>query len=296
MATTTERLDLQAAREASLVEKLNARFAFELGAVLRLANTRIRQLVRELQTVEQGTRAIATKANLGRVLGLRRDVLRALEQAGYQAAAEGATSAPIDQLTREVLRGNSIAQRAFDLTKTDLSAIAAFKTVRFDELLRVEADLATRIWRVVLDGTLGLRPVDELVDDVADAMDQSERQARTTYDTALSILSRQVDQLHATGAADELFYYAGPLDTKTRKFCRARVGKVFTREQLETADNGQLPNPLLTGGGYNCRHAPKRVSALDRELRELAGTGRRVAHVQQILDQLEADEARRKAA
>lgn len=296
MATTTERLELQAAREAGLIEKLNSRFARELGVVLRFADRRIRQLVRELKTVEQGARAIATKANLGRVLGLRRDILRALEQAGYQAIAEGATSEPIDQLTREVLRGNSIAQRAFDLTKTDLSAIAAFKTVRFDELLRIEADLATRLWRVVLDGTLGLRPVDELVDDLADVFEQSERQARTTYDTALSILSRQVDQLHATGQPDELFYYAGPLDTKTRKFCRDRAGKVFTREELETADNGQLPNPLLTGGGYNCRHAPKRVSALDRELKELAGTGRRVAHVQAILDQLEADEARRKAA
>jgi hypothetical protein len=286
MATTkTERLELQAAREASLIETLNARFAREMGDVLKLANARVRQLLRELR--EKDGRLVATKASLGRVLGLRRDLLRALEESGFAAVAETLTDGPLDELTRLVLRGNSIAQAAVDLSKTDLSAIAAFKTVRFDELMRLEADLAGQLQRVALDGTMGLRPVSHLVDDVADTFDTSLGRARTLYDTAISIYSRQVDQLHATGEADELFYYAGPLDTKTRPFCRARAGKVFTREALETADNGQLPNPLLTGGGFNCRHQPKRVSKLDAELLELAKTGERAPHVQEIFDDME---------
>jgi hypothetical protein len=193
-------------------------------------------------------------------------------------------------MTRLVLRGNSIARAAADLTKADLSAIEAFKTVRFEELLQLGRTAAVRLARLVLDGTLGAQPLDSLVDDVADLFDVTDAQARTLYDTAMAIYARQVDQLQATGEPDELFYYAGPLDTKTRPFCRERVGKVFTREQLETADNGQLPNPLLTGGGFNCRHQPKRVSKLDRELLDLFERGARAPYVEERLQALEREE------
>lgn len=289
MAKTAQEFEQQAARESALIDQLNARFARELVEVLKFVNVRARALVRALRT--QDGRLVATKANLGRVLGLRRDLIRVLEESGFDALAELVTDAPLDELTRLVLRGNSIAQAAASLTKADLGAIAAFKTVRFEELLEVGTQTAARLARIVLDGTLGLQRVDDLVDDVADAFDVTERQARTLYDTALSIYSRQVDQLPTTGEPNELFYYAGPLDTKTRKFCRDRVGKVFTRQQLETADNGQLPNPLLTGGGYNCRHQPKRVSRLDVELIELFKTGQRAPYVEERLRVLEREAA-----
>jgi hypothetical protein len=237
--------------------------------------------VRELRTKDG--RLVATKASLGRVLALRRDLQRVIEEAGFQALAEAATDAPLDELARLVLRGNSIAQAAASLTKTDLNAIAAFKTIRFDELLQIgidtavapRADRARRDARAAAGRGPGRRRRRH-------AFDVTERQARTLYDTALSVYSRQVDQLHTTGEPDELFYYAGPIDTKTRPFCLARVGKVLTRQALETADNGQLPNPLLTGGGYNCRHKPSRVSRLDAELIELAKSGQRAPHVQGI--------------
>lgn len=290
MATTkAERLELQAARESTLIDTLNARFARELAEVLKLTNAEARRLVRLLRTKDG--RLVATKASLGRVLALRRDLQRVIEEAGFQAFAEAATDAPLDELARLVLRGHSIAQAAASLTKTDLDAIAAFKTVRFDELLQIGQDTAIRLARIILDGTLGLQPVDDLVDDVAETFDITERQARTLYDTALSVYSRQVDQLHTTGDPDELFYYAGPIDAKTRPFCLARVGKVLTRKALEEADNGQLPNPLLTGGGFNCRHQPKRVSKLDAELIELAKTGARAPHVQEHLDAMKQEAA-----
>lgn len=285
-----EDFERQAARESALIDQLNARFARELAEVLRLVNAKARRLIQELR--EKDGRLVATKASLGRVLALRKDLIRVLEEAGFEAFAESVTDAPLDEMTRLVLRGSSFAQAAASLTKADISAITAFKTVRFQELLELGPAAAVRLARIVLDGMLGAQRVDDLVDDVADVFDVTERQARTLYDTALSIFSRQVDQLHTTGEPGELFYYAGPLDTKTRKFCRDRVGKVFTRAQLESADNGQLPNPLLTGGGYNCRHQPKRVAKMDVELIELFKTGGRVPYMEERLREL----ARKKAA
>ncbi len=292
-ATIAERLELQTAREAALIERLDRDFARELATVLRFTSDELRRLVEEFRATKG--RLVSTQANLGRVQRLQKELRRILEEAGFSALAEKATDAPFDALAEMVIRGSKIAQAAAELTPADLKMIAAFKSIRFEELLGVEDRLVTMVQRTVLDGTLGLRPIEHLVEDLADVLDLSDRQARTFYDTALSVHSRQVDQMNATGKPDELFYYAGPLDVKTRPFCRARVGKVFTREELETADNGQLPNPLLTGGGYNCRHVAKRVTIFDEDLQELRDTGTRAPHVQEHLDELEALEARRAA-
>jgi hypothetical protein len=293
MARTPEDLELQAARESRLIDALNARFARELAQVLKLLNADARRLVRDLQTKDG--RLVATRASLGRVLGLRRQLLQVLTSSGFETFAAEAFDEPLDQMTALVLKGAGIENRAAALSTADLKAIEAFKAVRFDELLNLGRTSAIRLARLILDGTLGAQRVDGIVDDVADQFDITDTQARSLYDTALSIYSRQVDQLLSTGEPDELFYYAGPLDLKTRPFCRERVGKVFTRQQLETADNGQLPNPLLTGGGYNCRHQPKRVSRIDRELLDLFERGARAPYVEDRLKALEA-ERKRKAA
>lgn len=52
----------------------------------------------------------------------------------------------------------------------------------------------------------------------------------------------------------ETFLYSGPLNPTTRPFCRAHVGKIFTKEQILKMDNGQGLPVMETCGGYNCRH------------------------------------------
>jgi hypothetical protein len=263
-------IDQQVAAEQTgvLVDRLTDTFAFELAQVLTQLRHQIRTLVRRLETDETG-RVVATAANLRRALALRTDIRRALERAGYRRLANAALDVPLDRLAAVALRG------APDVTSVPASALQALRRVRFDELLNVGADIATTIWRSVIDGVTGARPLVDLVNDIADAMDTSARRARTVYDTALSIYSRQVGQTGATGEAGELFFYVGPVDTRVRPFCLARVGKVFSRGEIDDMDNGQLPNVMLTGGGYNCRHVFSRVSAIDQELIDLAGTGKR---------------------
>jgi hypothetical protein len=171
------------------------------------------------------------------VLGLRRDLLRVLEEAATTRSPSRHRRGR-STTSRRWCCAATPSRRRRDAHEGGPQAIAAFKTVRFEELLEIGAVTAARLARIVLDGTLGLQRVDHLVDDVADAFDVTERQARTLYDTALSIYSRQVDQLHTTGEPDELFYYAGPLDRRPGPFCRARVGKVFTRSNSKTPTTG----------------------------------------------------------
>lgn len=50
------------------------------------------------------------------------------------------------------------------------------------------------------------------------------------------------------------FRYEGPRGALSRDFCRARVGKVYTIDEIEKMDNGQNLPVLYFCGGYNCRH------------------------------------------
>jgi hypothetical protein len=259
-----------AERTGQLVDALTETFAGELAQVLTLLRHRIRQLVKKLETDETG-RVVATRANLQRALALRTDIRRALEAAGYRNLANAALDVPLDRLAASVLRG---IDGPGPIT-VPAQTLAAVRRVRFDQLLNVGADIANVIWRTVLDGVTGSRSLVDLVDDIADALEISARQARSIYDTALSIYSRQAAQGGTTGEPDELFFYVGPVDTRVRPFCMARVGKVYTREAIDAMDNGQLPNVMSTGGGYNCRHMFQRVSRLDQELIDLAGTNDR---------------------
>jgi hypothetical protein len=257
-------------KDARLVDVLTDSFARELATVLDLLKTRIRFLVRQLQA--QDGRVIANQNNLALALRLRSDLIAALEQAGYSRLALNAVDDPLDRLAASVVKG---APARVALGAYDVDAIAAMKELRLAQLLQVGEDVAVQLWRVTLDGVLGTRPVLDLVDDIADALDISERQARTLYDTLASTFSRQVAQIGTTGEPTEAFVYVGPDDAKTRDFCAERVDKVFSRQAIENMDNGQLPNAMLTGGGYNCRHQFRRVSKLDAELLDLMDTDTR---------------------
>jgi hypothetical protein len=81
------------------------------------------------------------------------------------------------------------------------------------------------------------------------------------------------------------------VDALVRPFCREHLGRVYTRDEIAELDNGQLPNVLLTGGGYNCRHVWTEISAFSA-LAALHGTAGRMP---EIADQLE-DLAQRPAA
>lgn len=54
----------------------------------------------------------------------------------------------------------------------------------------------------------------------------------------------------------DYYYYLGPLDEKTRPFCRhmLKIDKVFSREEIDYM-SAELNYPVLEyGGSYNCRH------------------------------------------
>jgi hypothetical protein len=260
-------------REAALMDAMSEAFAEDLADVYTRLQLRVRALLDQFEA--EGGRLVSTQANLGRAIQLRNDLWAALRAAGYDGLIADAVGAPLDRLAADVLSSSKIANAAAKLTPVDVNALAAFKELRLADLVDVGDDLLRTVWRSILDGVVGLRPIKDLVKDIARATDLSLRQARTIYDTGISTYARQVDLLLSSGKPDERYVYVGPLDSLTRPFCRTWIGKVLERQEVEKLDNGQMPNPLITAGGYNCRHSWRRVSKFDAELNRLAETGDR---------------------
>ena len=87
---------------------------------------------------------------------------------------------------------------------------------------------------------------------IATKISLSPRRISSIVATSLATYDRSIINIMAEGlSADELWYYHGPLDGKTRPICRVMLSMGgITKEDVES----QFPGALVDGGGFNCRH------------------------------------------
>ena len=78
--------------------------------------------------------------------------------------------------------------------------------------------------------------------------------AGTYVRTAHNRASRAYIQAARTDYGLDTFLYSGPILSNTRAFCLAIVGGVYTADQVDQMDNGQVGDVWTDGGGYNCGH------------------------------------------
>jgi hypothetical protein len=267
----------EADKLARVADAVSAAYATELARVLRDLEGGLRRLA-----IDASQGSVSAMVRAVRAAKLRKQITTALEAAGFKRLAETASSTYLDTVLAQVLVMQQAAQVAA-FTSADMTKILALKELAQRDLLHQGAAIAHAIWRTLAQGLFAARPVADLIDDLADALDDEQRAARTLYDTAVSVFGRQVEAMKAEEG--DVFAYLGPADTKLRPFCREHVGKVFTRDEIHALDNGQLPDCFLTGGGYSCRHQWIAVSKLS-SWRSLVGTGKRIPEIEAALLQL----------
>ena len=103
--------------------------------------------------------------------------------------------------------------------------------------------------------------IDTTVDTLSQQLTRSTGRQLTEVRTQLGIMGRQATADAGEAAGLNLFYYSGPLDGLTRKFCIPLVDKVLSKTQINQLNNRSgLGSPLRSGGGYNCRHSFSPVS------------------------------------
>jgi len=248
---------------AKVADAIGQAYATELGRVLRDLERELRRLV-----LEANAGSLTALARAVRAAKLRREIQKALEAAGFSDLTETATSASLDRLVEQMgkLRG---AAKLAAFTTSDQTRILALKEIARLDLLGAGEELSHALWRTLAQGLYSQRKVVDLLEDLSDAVDVEASRLQTLYDTTVSVFGRQVEAMKST--PEDVFAYIGPVAEKLRPFCRAHVGKVYTRPEIDALDNGQLPNTFLTAGGWNCRHIFQAVSKFSA-LQDLVGT------------------------
>ena len=249
---------------AARAEGLSAGFAQSLADVMRRADAALRPVLRD---AIEGNRAATVRA--ARAIQLRRAIRQALTDAGYDDFVAAASESAMEAMVAEVMR-TRLARGAAKLVRPSAARLQALATLTETNLLGTAEDVTTALVRAVSQFAFTATPVDEILTSLAEVTTASLSQVQTLFDTQTSILGRQVEALATERLGpDQAFLYTGPVDGRTREWCLQRVGKVYTRREIEQMDNGQLPNAFVTGGGYNCRHSF--IAVASDELVSLAG-------------------------
>lgn len=258
-------------------DRVSAAFARELASVLRDVERQVRAL---LDQADAGGTGAAVQA--GQLLRIRDRLHQVLRASGFDELAAAATSEGFTRITSRTLATRRIAGAAATLGPQVSLTLGALRALHLEDLF-TEGEVLTRaITQAVTRGMLGAQAASDIIRDVAETLEVSERKVATLYDTAVTVYARQIEALQASPGDDTAFLYAGPVDDVTRDFCLDIVGKVFTRAEIDEMDNEQLPDVFLTGGGYNCRHTWVEISKFS-ELQDLVGTGRRVPEIEEQL-------------
>jgi hypothetical protein len=260
-----ERLD----RRLAAGDRLSEAFARDLATVWRDAD-------RALRDVLLAARVAGTSPGVDAARGaaLLTRVRRILTAAGYDALVVGATQASTETLLSQALRGRTrlVPGPWVQPVRTTLAALREIATVD----LLTQGDVTARaVWRALAQHLFTTRPTPDILRSLSRTLDANLAAVRTLFDTQVAVFGRQIeDTATAELGPAQPFLYLGPVDDVTRDWCLDRVGKVYTRAAIEAMDNGQLPNAMRTGGGYNCRHTFMAVES--QALKALVGTGQRI--------------------
>ncbi len=240
-------------RIATEADRLSAQFADQLSKVLR-------QLERDVNGWWNDQTRRPTPAN-------RAAIGKLVKQAGFHDLAEAATAEPFEAITSRVLAARKAAGVAVDASETMAARLDKWRTWHQLDLLDEASVLTRGLGDVVMRSDR--RAISRLPKELAQVLDRAEARTQTLYDTAVSVFGRQVEAEQAGDDPSTSFVFMGPVDAKTRDFCLEHVGKVYTHEEIDDLDNGQLDNVFLTGGGWNCRHVWQEIS----QFSELHDTG-----------------------
>lgn len=244
----------QADRAIALLEEIRAALSRQ-----------IETLVARLAT-EPGTGALAKdKVALANATKVRQQVFAAMQKLGVEPAltvAEERSAAAAREAARAVNLGTFEPDTVGMLDK--------IVSGQLDEVTATFKEAEAQIARAMRIGTTTGAPLNELIREVGATIDASFSKAQAAVDSAVMGANRLVRFEAGEKAADAsgeeyVYLYEGPDDAKIRPFCKAHIGRAYTKAALERMDAGSnQPGPVrIFLGGYRCRHMLVPMSIVD---------------------------------
>ncbi len=283
--TITEFLETRKAGDAAVERLLKEITAFQERTATRLAG-----ILAELEI--DGGRLVASQANMARLSTVINELEAGFADRKWQAAV-GEYLASFTEL-EDGLKAYAGGFGALD-TGLLTTLKTQYQTISANYLL--EASSFTRTLQQPIMQEVGAhiasggkyRDLVQAVSGIVTGGEESDGailgNARTAVNDMVSIYERTATNAAATSVGAEFFFYQGrPIDT-TRDFCRAREGKAWHKEEVESWGSlewaGQIPGTNSTTifsllGGYNCRHVLVPIARRDvpkADLERMRGKG-----------------------
>lgn len=191
--------------------------------------------------------------------------------------------------TREVVKGfnqsaNYIKKSfkdldiAMDFTSVDKDMIKTLKKSTWGNFNQFGLQAQERLVDTMYNSILGKQPFSNLVDGISAVLTGFRDKRGRSMSTYVDLYANDAimdfhNAVHIKKAEDlgfKYFLYYGNAMANTRDFCRERLMKVFSKEEIESWDFpwGGKSGPAMTNrGGYNCRHhwRPVRKNWIDEE-------------------------------
>lgn len=205
---------------------------------------------------------------------IRSQVLGIMRKEGLPvvlSVAEAAIADAVDSVVGPRHLSGIVPQGAGVRVSLDADALASIErsvSGVLDEVVTTFGNGADAMRDAIDVGVSTSAPLDKVIDAVAQALDTTFSKAAHAVDTAIMGAGRMALVLQAKRAADAqdeiaLFLYDGPIDNKTRDFCREHAGIVYSLRALKALDNGTGFPVVPFLGGPRCRHRLSPIDAAD---------------------------------
>lgn len=257
-------------RQARYLDAMTETFRQHLEDIVRNAISRLTGFLHARLVIETDGRIEQLPGNQRTLRNLDRVFMRFLNEAGYTRLINVFVGEFHGQITflQDTLDYLSAQMKTpLPPLKFNASDLAVFKGFRLNAISSLQASMeagaGVAMQRTML--SIGGLKFSELVAVLSDKYHASIGKTTAIADSAMSIFYRTATSIAFETIQEEFpkeplrYRYTGPLDKVTRPFCRMLLARTarepMTKEEIEALDNGQLPNPWLTGGGWNCRHS-----------------------------------------
>lgn len=166
-----------------------------------------------------------------------------------------------------ISRSYKYLDEATEFTDIDNNAMKVLRDGVYQDYIEISGTKKQQIIQSMYDLVVGGGDFDDVVTAVQAALTGTTRpgavgrnllaEARTLARDSIMQYQQQVNHMVAEEIKIKHFLYVGDIIATTRDFCRKRVGRVYTRNQIDSWTfkwAGKSGPAYIHRGGYNCRH------------------------------------------
>jgi len=228
----------------SAIRRIEDEYILALEKTMRNLERNLIPLLDQYRVIEAADAALA-----------RRDIQRILTESGYYRVTGELLNEGYQEAIEEVqaLYFASVGEN-FQFAEASLERLNALKNLDLGEYNKLADGFTTTLTRTLTDINFGAVSANQAVQTLQDNVDKLGGHASTWIRTGLSAIYRESSIALAEDNGITRYIYKGPLDIKTREFCREHLNEIKTKAEWDELDNGQITPVSTFGGGFNCRH------------------------------------------